>query len=64
MPSKEKAALNQKRGLALTEIGRKVKIPVSVYKRFTFKCNNTKRVDRFIKEKLEHKEEYYKLEIQ
>jgi len=48
----------------LTEIGRKVKIPVSVYKRFTFKCNNTKRVDRFIKEKLEHKEEYYKLEIQ
>ena len=68
MPSKVEANLKsggqiEKFG-AKTEIGRKVKIPVSVYKRFTFKCNNTKQVDRFIKEKLEHKEEYYKIEIQ
>ena len=59
MPQK----VNKKYGTK-TEIGPRVKIPVSVYKRFTFKCNNTKRVDRFIKEKLEHKEEYYKIELQ
>ncbi len=59
MPQK----VNKKYGTK-TEIGPRVKIPVSVYKRFTFKCNNTKRVDRFIKEKLEHKEEYYKIEFE
>lgn len=55
--------VNQKFGTK-TELGRKAKIPVSAYKRMTFKCNNTKRVDRFMKEKLYKRESYYKIELQ